>query len=86
MNSEKTLIIQKRELTWNRNGLSLSVCTLSLKGKLNFNFLIETLMGRESKQFCRSFIYLKDIFKNLPTTPILLGAKAKVFKHMGLQN
>lgn len=44
MNSEKTLIIQKRELTWNRNGLSLSVCTLSLKGKLNFNFLIETLM------------------------------------------
>lgn len=44
MNSEKTLIIQKRELTWNRNGLSLSVCTLSLKGKLNFKFLIETLM------------------------------------------
>ena len=44
MNSEKTLIIQKRELTWNRNGLSLLVCTLSLKGKLNFKFLIETLM------------------------------------------
>lgn len=58
MNSEKTLIIQKRELTWNRNGLSLSVCTLSLKGKLNFNFLIETLMERGVQAILYKEFYL----------------------------
>ena len=66
MNSEKTLIIQKRELTWNRNGLSLSVCTLSLKGKLNFKFLIETLMEWGVQAILYKEFYLNELQKIRP--------------------